>query len=128
MRILPNGARMDTLGLDTIAGAKLLQLRFGAAGAFQPDQAVMHGDRRARFVRVSDGAAIIQHWGSSRRVAVPLESLSVPLEQQHSRTPPSTAGSVGRPSGSAVARFRLEVPQGGWLPRHQPRWRPVLRP
>jgi hypothetical protein len=34
---------MYTLGLDTIAGAKLLQLKFGSFGAFQPDQAVIHG-------------------------------------------------------------------------------------
>jgi hypothetical protein len=56
---------MYTLGMDTIAGSKLLQLKFGATGAFQPDQAVLHGDQRARFVRISDGAAIIRYWGTA---------------------------------------------------------------
>ena len=73
---------MYTLGLDTIAGSKLLQLKFGSSGVFQPDQAVMHGDRRARFICISDGAAIIQHWGNSHPVAVPPETLSLPPERQ----------------------------------------------
>jgi hypothetical protein len=69
---------MYTLGMDTIAGSKLLQLRFGPSGVFQPDQAVMHGDRRARFIRISDGTAIIRHGGDSQQVAVPVETLSLP--------------------------------------------------
>jgi hypothetical protein len=69
---------MYSLGLDTIAGAKLLQLKFGPAGLFQPDQAVLHDNRRARFIRISDGDAIIRHWGDSKPVAVPPESLSIP--------------------------------------------------
>jgi hypothetical protein len=76
--VLPNLGRMYTLGLDTIAGAKLLQLKFGASGVFQSDQAVTHGARRARFIRMSDGAAIIRYWGDSQPVAVPPETLSTP--------------------------------------------------
>lgn len=80
---------MDSIGLDTIAGSKLLQLRFGPAGVFQPEQAVMHGNRRARFIRMSDGAAIIRYWGDSHPVAVPPETLSLPSgeEAPAARTP-----------------------------------------
>src|SRR5437868_15426552 len=72
---------MYTLGLDTIAGAKLLQLKFGTFGVFQPNQAVIHGDRRARFIRMSEGAAIIRHWGDSQPVAGPPETLSAPARE-----------------------------------------------
>jgi hypothetical protein len=84
---------MYTLGLDTIAGAKLLQLKFGSAAAFQPDQAVMHGDHRARFIRVSGGAAVIRRCGDSHAIAVPLESVSQPPETQlQPRGTPRTHG------------------------------------
>jgi hypothetical protein len=63
--------------MDYIAGAKILQERF-QSGGFYPDQAVMHGDRRATFIRMDDGAAIIRHWGDSRAVAVSPESLWLP--------------------------------------------------
>jgi hypothetical protein len=65
-------------GMDYIAGAKILRQRFDS-GSFHPDQAVMHGDRRATFIRMSDGAAIIRHWGDSRAVAVAPDSLSLPV-------------------------------------------------
>jgi hypothetical protein len=68
---------MDTTAMDTIAGSKILQAGLQSAAAFQPDQAVMHGDRRATFIRMRDGAAIIRHWGDSR-VSVPPGSLSLP--------------------------------------------------
>ena len=64
--------------MDTIAGAKLLQVRFGSSLVLQPDQSVMHGDRRARFLRMSGGAAIIRCWGDRHAVAVSPESLSLP--------------------------------------------------
>jgi hypothetical protein len=66
---------MDATAMDTIAGAKILQARLQSR-AFQPDQAVMHGERRATFIRMSDGAAIIRHWGDSHAVAVSSDSLS----------------------------------------------------
>lgn len=111
---------MYTLGMDTIAGSKLLQLRFGRFGAFQPDQAVMHGDRRARFIRVSDGNAIIRHWGESDPVAVPPEALSLPPENlRHAAERAPVGRNVPRPQG------RGEV---GWLTRHHPRRRHRLRP
>jgi hypothetical protein len=95
----PSG--MYTLGMDTIAGAKLLQLRFGVVGVFQPDQAVMHADRRARFIRISDGAAIIRYWGDSRPVSVPPDTLSLPPEatQAAPRTPQAR-----RQSSATIAR------------------------
>jgi hypothetical protein len=63
--------------MDTVAGARILRSRFQFA--FRPDQAVMHGDRRATFIRMNAGGAIIRHWGDSRAAAVPLEDLSLPL-------------------------------------------------
>ena len=61
--------------MDTIAGSKILQARLQSP-ELQPGQAVMHGERRATFIRTHDGAAIIRHWGDSHAVAVPPESLS----------------------------------------------------
>jgi hypothetical protein len=73
---------MDATAMDTIAGAKILQARLQSR-AFQPDQAVMHGERRATFIRMSDGAAIIRHWGDSHAVAVSPGSLShVPAKRR----------------------------------------------
>jgi hypothetical protein len=100
---------MYTLGLDTIAGSKLLQLKFGSGGAFQPDQAVLHGDRRARFIRISDGAAIIQHWGDSRPVAVQPETLSLPPAKQHYPEPRAPAGADVRQARATPNRPRLLV-------------------
>jgi len=120
---------MDTLGLDTIAGAKLLQLKFGRAADFQPDQAVMHGDRRARFIRVKNGAAIIQHWGDSHAVAVPLEALSIPVEKPRHPPTRAPAGANVRQAGATPRRSRLVVrTEIGWLARDHPQRRPVLRP
>jgi hypothetical protein len=82
----PNPAPVDPTPMDTIAGAKMLQERIQASG-FTPDQDVIHGDRRATFIRMShDGAAIIRHWGDSRAVAVPPDTLSLPRKKQ--RHPP----------------------------------------
>jgi hypothetical protein len=120
---------MDTLGLDTIAGAKLLQLRFGPAGAFQPDQAVMHGSRRARFICVKQGAAIIQHWGDSHAVAVPLESLSIPPRKPPYPLRPAPAETDARQAVAVPDRPRLVVrAEVGEPPRHRRQRRPVLRP
>ena len=117
---------MYTLGLDTIAGSKLLQLKFGPSAVFQPDRAVMHGDRRARFIRISDGAAIIQHWGNSHPVAVPPEALSLPPEKQQY---PALRAPDALQAGPTSHRPRLVVrAEMGWLPRHHPQRRPLLRP
>ena len=107
-RVLPKTSRMYTLGLDTIAGSKLLQVKFGSAGAFQPDQAVLHEERRARFIRISDGAAIIRHWGDSQPVAVPPEALSLPPASQNvpPRRTPVVAG-----ARAETGRIRRRYPQ-----------------
>lgn len=118
-----------TLGMDTIAGAKLLQLRFGLAGDFQPGQAVMHGDQRARFIGVTDGAAIIRHWGSSDSVAVPLETLSLPREEPRYPPPGAPARADARQARPPARRSQLGIrAEMGRFPRHHPRRRPVLGP
>jgi hypothetical protein len=43
-----------------------------------PEQPVMHAGRRATFLHMSRGAAIIRYWGDSHAVAVPPEALSLP--------------------------------------------------
>jgi hypothetical protein len=113
---------MYTLGLDTIEGAKLLQLKFGSFGAFQPDQAVMHEGRRARFIRISDGAAIIRHCGGSHNVTVPLDALSLPTDEQ---VDPALARRTGGSAGRPRIRVRAEMER---RPRRHPHRRPLLRP
>jgi hypothetical protein len=120
---------MYTLGLDTIAGSKLLQLKFGSAAAFQPDQAILHGDRRARFIGISNGAAIIRHWGDSDPVAVPPEALSLPPEQPRCPAVRTPAGADARQACGTRNGSRMVVrAEMGWLPRDRPRRRPQLRP
>jgi hypothetical protein len=68
---------MDATAMDTIAGSKILHARLRPAAALQPGQAVMHGDRRATFIRLHEGTAIIRHWGESRAVAVSPATLSL---------------------------------------------------
>lgn len=112
---------MNSIGLDTIAGAKLLQLRFGPAGAFQPEQAVMHGDRRARFIRVCNGAAVIRYWDDSRPIAVPLETLSLPPTKQSDLALCAPDGPGARKLGSSAGRPRLTLRAAiGRLPRARP--------
>jgi hypothetical protein len=119
---------MYSLGMDTIAGAKLLQMKFGSFGAFQPGQAVMHEDRRARFVRASDGAAIIRHWGASHSVAVPPETLSLPPAKQGHPAPGAPSGADARQSVATANRLRLRVrAELRRSPRNHHR-RPLLRP
>jgi hypothetical protein len=86
---LPNLARMDATAMDTIAGWKILQARLQSAASFQPDQAVLHGEKRATFIRMHGGEAIIRHWGDSRAVSVPPGSLSLP-EMKRRRLPPQS--------------------------------------
>jgi hypothetical protein len=42
-----------------------------------PEQPVLHAGRRATFLHMSGGVAIIRHWGDSLAVAVPPETLSL---------------------------------------------------
>jgi hypothetical protein len=41
------------------------------------DRPVLHAGRRATFLHMSGGVAIIRYWGDSHAVAVPPESLSL---------------------------------------------------
>jgi hypothetical protein len=41
------------------------------------DQPVLHAGRRATFLHMSGGVAIIRYWGGSHAVAVPPETLSL---------------------------------------------------
>jgi hypothetical protein len=54
-----------------------------------PDQPVLHGGRRATFLRMKRGAAIIRYWGDSHAVSVPPEALSLP--KSATRRPPLAA-------------------------------------
>ena len=112
---------MYSLGLETIAGAKLLQVKFGSAGRFQPDQSVVYGDRRARFVRMHDGAAVVRHPGASSPVTVPLDALSLPTPEPDSsrRRPPVDVAT--RPSSEPLERQISRRTRVRWLPSHQQR-------
>jgi hypothetical protein len=53
-----------------------------------PDQPVLlDGSRRATFLRMSRGEAIIRYWGDSHAVAVAPEALSLPPARARSRRP-----------------------------------------
>jgi hypothetical protein len=56
---------MDSLQMDALAVVYL-------------DQPVLHGTRRATFLHMSRGEAIIRYWGDSHAVAVPPEELTFP--------------------------------------------------
>ena len=56
---------MDSVQMDALAVVYL-------------DQPVLHGGRRATFLHMSRGEAIIRYWGDSHAVAVPPETLSLP--------------------------------------------------
>jgi hypothetical protein len=64
-----------------------------AAGFFlYPDQHVLHASRRATFLRMSRGEAIIRYWGGSHAVSVSPESLSPPPTSTRARSAPLAAG------------------------------------
>ena len=113
---------MYTLGMDTIAGAKMLQVKFGRVGAFQPEQCVMHEDRRARFIHVSEGAAVIRHWDDSDPVTVAPETLSLPDTKSLGPTGAAPVRARSRPTPP-----RVDV-DGAWLPCHHRRRRRLPRP
>ena len=52
-----------------------------------PDQPVLHGGRRATFLHMSRGAAIIRYWGDSHAVSVLPEALSLPTRTSKRRRP-----------------------------------------
>ncbi|MFL5916471.1 MAG: hypothetical protein ACJ752_12675 [Gaiellaceae bacterium] len=50
----------------------------GSIAVWSADQQVMHGGRRATFLHMTRGEAIIRYWGDSHAVAVPPETLMLP--------------------------------------------------
>ena len=50
----------------------------GSIAVLSADQHVMHGGRRATFLHMTRGEAIIRYWGDSHAVAVPPETLMLP--------------------------------------------------
>jgi hypothetical protein len=90
---------------------------------------VLHEDRRARFVRMHGGAAIIRHSGDGEAVAVPLEALSVPPVTSHDSAPRASAGAAFCHVGPGPIRVRrLSRAEVRWLPRHPFPRRPIPLP
>ena len=127
-------ARMDTLGLDTIAGAKILQVKFGTAGAFQLGQTVLHDERRARIIGIRAGSAAIRYWGESDHVVVPPESLSLPPTTSHDSAPRASRGAEPsllarpldrNPPAGRAGEDRGSLPVSASAPRRRGR-RPVF--
>jgi len=56
---------MDSVQMDALAVVYL-------------DQPVLHDGRRATFLHMNRGEAIIRYWGDSHAVAVPPEALTFP--------------------------------------------------
>lgn len=52
------------------------QVAMSSIPALSPDQPVLHNGRRAAFLHMSRGSAIIRYWGDSHAVAVPPQALS----------------------------------------------------
>jgi len=50
----------------------------GSTAVLSADQHVLHSGRRATFLHLSRGEAIIRYWGDSHAVAVPPETLVLP--------------------------------------------------
>ncbi len=48
------------------------------SAVLSPDQHVLHGGRRATFLHMSRGEAVIRYWGESHAIAVPPETLVLP--------------------------------------------------
>jgi hypothetical protein len=51
-----------------------------------PEQPVLHAGRRATFLQMSRGSAIIRYWGDSHAVSVPPETLSLPTTPSAARS------------------------------------------
>jgi hypothetical protein len=66
-----------------------------------PEQPVVHAGRRATFLHMSRGSAIIRYWGDSHAAAVPPEALSLP--------PTRTPGRSGRPLAAHDEPLAREV-------------------
>jgi hypothetical protein len=72
------------------------RLAEGSIAVLSPEQHVIHGGRRATFLHMSRGAAIIRYWGDSHAVSVPLEALSLPRAARSRRPLAAGDGPVAR--------------------------------
>jgi len=70
----------------------MTQVAMESIAILSPDQPVLHAGRRATFLHMSRGAAIIRHWGDSHAVAVPPESLTLPPTRAARSLRPLAAG------------------------------------
>jgi hypothetical protein len=77
---------MDSLQMDALAVVYL-------------DQPVLHGTRRATFLHMSRGAAIIRYWGDSHAVAVPPEALTFPPLKRAGKSAAASDEPIARDSG-----------------------------
>ena len=76
--------------------------------ALSPDQPVLHRGRRATFLHLSRGEAIIRYWGGSHAVSVPLEALSLPPAKR-----PRVKGTPGGARRADLSRAgRAPAPAG----------------
>jgi hypothetical protein len=64
----------------------MAQVAMDSIAVIGPDQPVIHAGRRATFLHMSRGAAIIRYWGGSHAVAVPPEALSLPPTRSAARS------------------------------------------
>jgi hypothetical protein len=64
----------------------MAQVAMDSIAVLCPEQPVMHAGRRATFLHMSRGAAIIRYWGDSHAVAVPPEALSLPPKRNAARS------------------------------------------
>jgi hypothetical protein len=79
---------MQTVAMDSIA-------------VLHPDQPVLHAGRRATFLHLSRGGAIIRYWGDSHAVSVPPEALSL--------SPSRNAGRLRRPLAASDEPLAREL-------------------
>jgi hypothetical protein len=59
-------------------GGDLDSVQMDALAVVYLDQPVLHGGRRATFLHMNRGEAIIRYWGDTHAVAVPPEALTFP--------------------------------------------------
>jgi hypothetical protein len=64
----------------------MAQVAMDSIAVLCPEQPVMHAGRRATFLHMSRGEAIIRYRGSSHAVAVPPEALSLPPPRDAARS------------------------------------------
>ena len=76
----------------------------GPIAVLCPEQPVLHAGRRATFLHLSKGSAIIRYWGDSHAVAVPPESLSLPPTRAAARSTRPLAASDEPLARELVAR------------------------